>query len=223
MAHSEKAIDAMHQRVLDCLTAEFPDIPADTDGADAEAGFRAQVEIIQQQSADQSGFSGTAQHGTAQRTVARRAIIEYIERLGNSARSLSRSYPGIEKDFPMPYKFRSDDDRLTAMRAIVPKAIAKETVFGRRGIDKAFINSGDARIAAFETALGVTNQALSGRGAAVGDKDDAYEKADDFLDTLDDFIRNFYRNQPGKIAAWKIATHVERSPKSDKDAEEEGE
>lgn len=212
MPYTQKAIDAMHERVLDCLTTEFPDIPANSDGADAEAGFRAAVAEIEQQSVAQSGFSGVAEQGTAQRAVARRNVRDYLDILGRTARKLSRTNPGLNRNFPMSYTLRSDDDLLTAMAAVVPKAIEYQALFLRRGIEQEFIDSGDERIAAFEASRTKTNSALSERGAAVGDKDEAYEQADEFLDTLDDFIRNRYRNQPGKIAAWKIATHIERSP-----------
>lgn len=130
--------------------------------------------------------------------------------------SSSRKKPGFEKNFPAP-SGKDDNELLTDARAVAAKAIEFKTDFTGRGFKTEFLESGADRVEAFETALGTTNTARSSRGEAVGSKRTAYGQADEFFDTLDDFIRNFYRDQPQKLAAWRIATHIERSPKK-KDA-----
>jgi hypothetical protein len=45
------------------------------------------------------------------------------------------------------------------------------------------------------------------------EKNQAYKDADANFGMLDIYIRNRYRNQPAKLAAWKIASHIERSAK----------
>lgn len=223
MPYSQRAIREMYNRVLDSLETEFTDIPPDSDGAEAAAGLREQYAIIVEQSSVKSGLSGTAQEGTAQRAVARQNIKDYMTRLGRSAGSLTRKKPGFNQNFPMPYG-KNDIELLDDARAVAVKAMEHKADFGRRGFSPEYLQSINGFIEEFDASQDATNAAGTLRGAAVGGKNAAYEAADDFFDTLEDFMRNFYRNRPDKLAAWKIASHIERSAPKTKDepAENEG-
>lgn len=212
MGHTQGAVRDMFNRVLDVLPVEFADLPAGSDASAAAADLQAQYNVVIGESGEQSGFEGTGEEGTALRAVARQNIRDYLSTLGRTARSIARKTPGFDKNYPPPSGM-DDTELLNEARAVALKAIADKTVFIGRGLTIEFLESIDGFIADFDASQDVTNVADGSRGASVSEKNTAYEKGLDDVDVLNDFIRNFYRAQPAKLAAWKIASHIERSAK----------
>jgi hypothetical protein len=212
MPYSKRSINDMYNRALDCVDTVLTDLPANSEGAAAAAGLRAQYDIIIAESAAQSGFGGTAQQGSAQRAVARQNIRNYLSTLARTAASIARRNPGFDRNYPSP-SGKNDNALLADARAVAQKALTDKQAFIGRGLTVEYLEAGTNFIEAFDTSLDTSYQALAQRGAATGSKDNAYDLADEFFDVLDDFVRNYYRSQPQKLAAWKIASHIERSPR----------
>lgn len=216
MAVSQKNIFDMYRRALAALDAEFTDLPANSMGAAAAADLRAAFAVIEEKSGTKTNLDGAAQAGTAQRGVARRNLYDFLKNLAATAATISRRQTGFNQHFPSPSS-KNDAELLSDARAVAPIAVAKKADFMQYGLKEAFIESGNDLINAFETSFAPTDEALASRGAAVGSKREAVEEADDSFADLDRFIRNHYSDQPEKIAAWKIASHIERSPKKKTD------
>ncbi len=219
LGYKQGAVRDMFNRVLDVLPVEFADLPVGA-ATVAATDLQAQYNVVISESGAQSGFEGTGEEGTALRAVARQNIRDYLSTLGRTARSIARQTPGFDSNYPPPAGM-DDTELLNEARAVAPKAIADQTIFIGRGLTLEFLESIDGFIAAFDASQDTTNVAVGSRGAAVSEKNTAYEKGLDDVDLLNDFIRNFYRDQPAKLAAWKIASHIERSAKRAKDEETE--
>lgn len=212
MGHTQGAVRDMFNRVLDVLPVEFADLPKNSDASAAAADLQTQYNAVVGESGEQSAFEGTGEEGTALRAVARQNIRDYLSTLARTARSIARKTPGFDKNYPPPSGM-DNAQLLNEARAVAPKALADRTIFIGRGLTLEFLESVDGFITDFDASQDVTNVADGSRGASVSSKNTAYEKGLDDVDVLNDFIRNFYRSQPAKLAAWKIASHVERSAK----------
>ena len=212
MPVSQQKINDMYERVLSCLDAEFTDLSVGSGGKIAADGLRAAYAVIQGKSTEQAGFGGSAQAGTGQRSTARFNIRRYRSRLAETANVVARQKPGFNEHFPPP-SGETDGELVTRTRAVVTKAIEMQTDLIARGLTLEYLESGSDLVDGFEATLDTTNEALSHRGAAVGSKKSAYAEADEHFDELNIFIRNQYRDQPDKLNAWRIATHIERSAK----------
>lgn len=210
MPVAQRKINEMYERVFSCLDAEFPDLPAGSGGKIAADGLRGAFEVIQGSGVAQAGFGGSAKAGTGERSTARFNIREYRRTLAETANVIARKKPGFNAHFPPP-SGETDGELITQTRAATAKAVELEADFRPRGLTIAFLESGAALADTFEATLDATNEALSHRGAATGSKKSAYREADEFFDELDIYIRNQYRDQPNKINAWNIASHIERS------------
>lgn len=219
MGYSQKSIREMYRRVLDALPVEFRELPPDSEGAAAAQGLREQYDIIVGKSSAKVGFDGTAQEGTGQRAVARKNIREYMSTLARSAGSIARRKPGFDRNYPSP-SGKSDAELLSEARAVAVKAMEDKTDFIGRGLKMEYLQSIEGFITSFESSLDTTLTANVLSGSAVGSKNAAYESAEDYFDVLDDFIRNFYRENPEKLAAWKIASHIRRSSLKDNEESE---
>lgn len=212
MGHTQGAIRDMFNRVLDILPVEFADIPAGSVAAAAAADLQTQYDVVISESAEQSGFEGESKQGTAIRAVARRNIQDYLSTLARTAKSIARQNPGFDKNYPT-VSAMDDTELLNTARAVEPKAIEDQAAFIARGLTIEFLETIDNYIEDFDNSQDTSNAAAGERGASVADKNQAFKKGLDDVDILGDFIRNFYRNQPAKLAAWKIASHIERSAK----------
>jgi hypothetical protein len=221
MPVSQRLLNERYERCLTCVDAEFADMPADSGGKEAADGLREAFEEIQTEGTAQAGAGDSAKVGTGQRSLARFNLKEWRKTLARTADAEARKTAGFDEDFPPPYG-ENDDKLITKSRAVAPKAVEKKAVFIKRGMESADVLSGESLVAAFETALGVTNTALSHKGAATGGKASAYGRAAEFYEDLDIYIRNKYRDQPDKINAWNIASRLERpSAKKEGETEEE--
>lgn len=216
LGYAQGSVRDMFNRVLDVLPVEFADLPKNSAASAAAADLQAQYNVVIGESAAKSGFQGESESGTAVRAVARRSIEDYLSTLARTARSLARTMPGFDKNYPPPSNL-DDPELLNAARAVAARAIADQAIFEGRGLTLEFLESIDDFIADFDASQDTTNVADGSRGAAVSEKNTAYEQGLNDVDVLNDFIRNFYHNQPAKLAAWKIASHIERSPKKKKD------
>jgi hypothetical protein len=210
MAVSQRLLNERYERCLDCVDAEFSDMPAGSRGKIAADGLQTVFTQIQQKGAEQAVAEGKAEEGTGQRTVARINLKEWRKELARTANYASVENPGFNRKYPAPHG-ENDDELLTESRAVAPEAVEDEEEFTSRGLEEDFVKSGDALITAFETAFGITNTALSQKGAATGGKSSAYKQAAEFFDDLDIYIRNKYRDQPDKLNAWRVASHLERT------------
>jgi len=218
MRFSQSSVNDMYLRVIECVDTVLTDMPPDSEGALAAQGLREQYDIIIASTAAQSGFSGTARMGAAQRALARKNIYDYLMALSRSAKIIGRRETGFEQNFPSPAG-KDNNQLLADARSVAPKAIEHKTLLMGRGYTLEYLQSGAGFVEDFEESLETSYDALSSRGEAVGGKLSAYDKADEFFDSLNDFVKNYYRDQPQKLAAWRIATRIERSPARKKEEE----
>ena len=215
MTDDERREQDMFKRALAALTAEFSDLPAEVDIMAAIQNLRAAVERIDEKSASQNAHQDTAQEGTVEKKVARRAIKEFMERYAKTAQTISRRRPGFDENFPMPYG-KNDEQLLAAARSVDEKALLERNEFLALGIKLTYLEASAAKIEAFAAALDKSNSATVSRGAAVSGRKNAFDDAEDNFVVIDTYIKNHYDDQPEKLGAWRIATRVERAPRSNK-------
>lgn len=212
MPYTQGQLNDMYERALACIDAEFADLPKPSGGDTAAHGLRNAVSAIRGQGSAQAGFSDSAQVGTGQRSAARISVRDYRKRLTRTANVIARKKPGFNQNFPSPHG-ETDDELIAHTRAVAVKAVENSADFTLRGISQAYLESGAELVDAFEASFVPTNAALSHRSAATGSKKSAYREAEEFFDELDIYIRNHYFDQPDKLNAWRVATHIERTKK----------
>jgi hypothetical protein len=168
-------------------------------------------------SAETSG-KGVARQGTSTRTSAREELRSGMEAIVRTARVMSAEVPGLEEKFRMP-RSNGDQALLAAARAFVIDATPHEAQFIAHELTADFLQDLRDDIAALEAAI--AGQA-SGRGehvAARAEIDAAIVAGMAILRRLDAIIKNKYANNPGVLAEWTSASHVERTPHRSKGSE----
>jgi hypothetical protein len=79
-----------------------------------------------------------------------------------------------------------------------------------------------ARIDAVEAGESSQANALAEKAAATANIAAALKRERDIMRELNAVVRNTFRNDPGLLAAWKSASHIEKAPKRKKETEEAG-
>lgn len=92
-------------------------------------------------------------------------------------------------------------------------ALAYKAEFIKRGLPATFLDDLNDDIAAFEEALTQRTQGRETHVNATATIDDLIERGMKIVRQLDPIMRNLFEDQPGKLAAWLSASHVERSPR----------
>ncbi|HQU82155.1 MAG TPA: hypothetical protein PKY59_03470 [Pyrinomonadaceae bacterium] len=216
MTDDERRELDMFNHASACLTAQFSDLSAPPHIAEAIQNFRGAITQIETQSTSQTAEEGTAEEGTAERSVARNAVKEFMTRFARTAQVIARRRVGFDENFPMPYG-KNDEQLLASARAVADKAQSEREEFTLLGINVAYLQATAGKITAFSDALEKTNAATSSRGAAVSSRKNAFDIADENFEIIDIFIRNQYAEQPEKLSAWRMATHIQRAPKGKND------
>jgi hypothetical protein len=119
--------------------------------------------------------------------------------------------PNFEDKFRMLSR-GSDQALLTAARNIAADAGPFVSEFVRREMPENFIEELNNKIKLLEKAINDQNLGTGDRVLAVTAIDQNIERGMDIVRELDSIVRNKFRKDPAKLAAWETARHIERAP-----------
>jgi hypothetical protein len=203
-------------RVRDLSIEEASFFPASTMGGELFAKISARATELGNLIAQQVSGSTSARQGTGSKSAAREALHHDLERLRRTARSMSKTIPGIDSKFRIPRNL-SDQQLIGVARASAADAIPFKNDFIRFAMPREFLDELNQHIADFETAL--TNQ-QTGKGHQVSANaafDDRMAEVLSDIAQVDPIVRNTFQDDPGRLAKWMTARHVERSPRKKKE------
>ncbi|HMT08941.1 MAG TPA: hypothetical protein PKA82_13130 [Pyrinomonadaceae bacterium] len=178
------------------------------------AALSAMVDSIEAKASAQAFAVGETGEEFEQKDDARRTLRTKVANVSDAAVAAEPDHPGIQEVF----RFRrnmSDADLLATARAFV----LREGEFG--DIISEFCGNAtwapELTIAAngFEAATDDASGALGSRAAAVAEINQDVAAAMQIKRTLDKMVPLFV-SDTGALAAWAVATHVERAPKKPK-------
>jgi len=170
------------------------------------------IEVEQKAAAFGSGRS-EAKHGTTTINEAREALLADLIAIREAGKVL-----GVEEKFPYPP--RNNDEQLLQMAGVyATNALPLKTDLIAHELPADFLEDLAADKAAFQSAS-------AERMNAVGDHITARQELDDELAGGVEDVRNLtslmkvkYANNPGKLAEWMAASHIERPPRRARPAE----
>ena len=189
--------------------ADFPN------GTIANTLFKSLVTITAQVHADsggqQSGFSEAAQQYEIKET-AREDLRDAMSQITRTARSMEYAFDGIWNKFKWD-RSMNDENLLAKARAFVIEATPYQADFIAYGMPATFITDltalADALEASFTSAAGAVAEHVAATAAAAAN----VSAGMDIVRQLTGIVKNKYFNNPGLLAAWVSASHVEKPPK----------
>ena len=208
-----------HRRKLDKIDRE--DVMIEDNKADFPVGSKV-AELTTQIAAEKARFiafdaqqmSGFAGKRGAQDIYndQRDDLVDLLEEYELAAAALDGERPGTAERFRMP-RPRTDDNYIAAATSFFNDSadIADE-------LEEAGLRTGGrAMLVTFRDAFRQTaaerDSSEEEHAEATGGMNDAMQKMMNYSRSRDKFVRLKYRNNPAKLAAWTVASHLERAPK----------
>lgn len=119
---------------------------------------------------------------------------------------------GVEDKFPYPP--RNNDEQLLQMAAVyATNALPLKAQLIAHELPPDFLEDLAADKAAFQSASAERLNAVGDHISARQELDDALARGVEIVRKLTSLMKVKYANNPGKLAEWTAATHIERAPK----------
>lgn len=176
--------------------------------------IKAELVLLDGFTADQAEGIGDAGAAYVGKDTARENLSEIMFQIARTARMMEYQYPGISEKFHIP-RNRTDQDMLATAKAWDKQLSenSNEDHFKAYGMEDDFRTLLSDAADAFENSFGATTTGVDQRVAATALIGESIRRGMIALRILDAVMRNIYATQPGKLAAWLSASHVERPPK----------
>jgi hypothetical protein len=188
--------------------ASFPPIGVTTF---AELGVI--IDNVQASGTEQMSAVGDSGEQFELKGIKREVLRNYVSVTSRTAKSMRYAFPGIEEQFKMP-RNRTDADILASGRAFVVNGNPIKSDFEAYGLSGSWFGDMSTAADEFEATFGPAAAAQADRAEATAEIQDWVVQGMRLRRILDGIAKNIFANNPGKLAAWLQASHIERPPKS---------
>lgn len=208
-----------HRRKLDKIDREdvmIADNPADFPAGSPVADLTALIapEKARFLAFDAQQMSGFAGKNSAQGIYEdqRDELVDLLEEYALAADIVNDDIPGTRAKFRMP-RLRNDGNLIAAATSFFNDSADIVSALENAGLRR---NGRDALVTmrdAFQQTAAEHDSAEERHAEATGGMNDAMRKMMDYSRRRDKRVRMKYRKNPAKLAAWAVASHLDRAPK----------
>jgi hypothetical protein len=138
----------------------------------------------------------------------------FLIRISGIARDKAKNDPTFVNKFVLPPANRNDAALLETARAFHADSAALEAIFKGYGLPGDFRITLQTLIDEFDGAINAQDSAKRGRIDANATIDGIIDRALSGRRTLLVIIPNIFAGNPGKLADWASASHIEKLPKA---------
>jgi hypothetical protein len=144
----------------------------------------------------------------------RESLRAQVEAVGDTAKVIATEHTEMRGRFQYARKDHSDRTLIATARSFAEAAPPFKALFVQYELTQNFIESLEADADALEQQIALQNEGSGARintNASIGQ---GLEGVDECVGKLDVIVRNKYRNDPAKLAAWESAHRLERAARS---------
>lgn len=188
------------------------DFPSGSVGETQFSVISGVLDLTEQFAGEQAASRGDARQLFEVKDTARENLRQDMYEISRTARSMEYQFAGIAAKFKMPIN-RSDQNLLAVARAFYTDSAQYDNDFQAYGLDKNFRADLQTAIDTFEQSMNPTGTAIDEQVAATSELSAAIRRGMVARRILEGVVKNKYRNNVGKLAAWLSASHIERAPK----------
>jgi hypothetical protein len=205
----------MFTRVRDFMSENLADFPAKSLAREKFTLLEAAIADLVKYGTDETSGRNAGAVSAVNKKLARQALREQMQVISRTAARMAESTPGMENNFRVP-RTNGDQALLNTARAFAADATPMKTQFVKWELPESFIEDLGAAIEKFEQADNSQNQNRTKSVTATAAIDDAIERGKQAVRDLERILRNKYKGENAKLAAWETASHLERAPHSRK-------
>lgn len=213
MTKRERVRFEMFMRVAPFISGNTADFVAGGVVLAQLAVLQAVIAAIQILTGEQIVGLSDSKFGTDSKDTIRENLRALLVSMSKTARSMAYEFPGIALKFRFVHG-ETDVDFLVRARAFLTEAPAYKADFLRYEIQPDFITKLETLIDSFEQALSERGAAKDSHVEATANIGEQIRKGMIAVRTMNAPVKNRYRDDVGKLAAWLSASHVRKEPES---------
>ena len=192
------------------MTDSAADFPKNSPGDKTAKRFAEVITLIQTLAAAQTSRQVSQNLDVKDEALAR--LIKLCQQVNRAGNALGEEIAGIENLFRMPRK-RSESLWLATGRAFQRDSAQYEIPMQEYIKTPSFRAALQTLIDEVEQSMTAADSAGEQKGGATGGLTDAFREAGMLSRRLNVIVLNEYDDNPQKLAAWAIASHLEAAPK----------
>jgi hypothetical protein len=212
MKNEEVRARATLAGVTEFATAEAAFFPPASVGGQLFAEISSALAQLGTHVSAQAGGGNTAREGTEQKALAQEDLLDLMMMIRRTARSMDHEHPGLYAKFRIPPDL-SATELLGVAEHFAAEATPFKTNFIAYGLPETFLEDLNEQIADVREALADQTAGTRTRVTATAGIRETLDKGFTALRRVDPIVRNVFRDQPAKLAAWASARHLERAPR----------
>ncbi len=201
------------QREVAYVEAQADDFPPGSKGGQLAVGLKGL--LAQAAGLDAARVSGARKRrqGTEGREQLRAELRQMLSTAFDTAKTVALDQPSLKGLFSPVGKNNNDQALIAAANSFAQAAAPYSALFAEYGLPATFFNDMSGKAAALEASVALQNAGSGASADANATLEETFRQADEVADRLDTVVRNRYRDDPAKLAAWEIASRVERAPR----------
>ncbi|MBV8859936.1 MAG: hypothetical protein JOZ02_23600 [Acidobacteria bacterium] len=210
--HSERGV-----RVDLFMTANAEDFPEGSKAATAHTRLKEELAGLDTLKEARATGVGKRQEGTAGRRETRKRLRELVNAVSNTAQTIALDRQDFKGMFSLKELDDSDDTLIATARAFAERAAAFVGLFVEYNLKQTLVTDlrSDAdSLASFKV---LQEEGIGEHSGSNTSADEAVRRLTEQVERLDTFVRNKYRGDPARIAAWERARRLEKAPQHPKD------
>jgi hypothetical protein len=201
----------MSQRLRAYVVTHSADFSAGSRQAELANALSPAIAQTEDYAAKQVAANLDKQESVEQKRAAIKSLLAQLKAINQTARSINEQFPGIADQFKMPRD--SEQSILNCARASIESARPIAVEFTTRGLPSIFLADIQAAIDAVEAANTHKANALAAQTAATAGLAATIKQLLLIVRELNAIMCNIYRNDPGSLAGWHSASHIQRAPR----------
>lgn len=198
-------------RVGAFIRAHAHDFPEASKGGQAAGRLEAIIAEIEQLDVSRVTSMGSQKQATAAKRDERAALRAQLNAISDTAEVIGLDHPEVKGSFRWPRSNVNDQTLLSTARAFAAAAAPLTALFVEYDMPADFPKKLIKSIDSFERYVGEQTAGTGARVAAGAALEDALERGELELERLDAAVRNKYRVDAAKMAAWASARRLERA------------
>jgi hypothetical protein len=208
------------QRVVMYMDTPSVDFPEESRGAVFHARLKTLLAHVASLDVERAGNTSKRRQGTEGREDARAALRRMLKSVWDTHKAIAPDRPDIKGLFEKPGRNNNDQALVTTARAYAAAAAQFGGPFAEYGLTAEFFNDLRSKADGLESYIAIQNEGAGDGVDTTAAIEETLRQVDEVVERLDPIVRNKYRDNPAKLAAWESASRVERAPRA-KPKEEE--
>ena len=197
--------------------ANASDFPATSKGGQAAAEIKEALAEIEMHETSRVSSMNSLQQAAVGKKDERESLRAQLRAISDTAKTIGLDHPEVKGSFKFKGASVSDQMLLATARAFASASLPLKDLFIEYNMAADFHDVLNATIANFEQHLNRQTAGIGGRIAASASLEDALRRGEAALERMDTAVRNKYRGNPAKLAAWESARRLERPPRRKKE------